>query len=741
MHLMPNTTLLAASLQYGVVSRSYPLSGKVLRGFLDASGTANGLGIGNPNAEFSPHVSSVALASEGGTAKILWGYRNGEVAVTTAVRVMDNNRASAARLVRCRLLDCHEGAVTCVTWAHNIDGSAFFVSGGADGRVKLWDAKTSLKCLWTSPKSDVLIPDPCVKLTLDLQQGVVVAGLGSGSVLAWIGFPPLLLEPTDLAVLEPRELRIPAPANTASSGTSPYQNDASAEILDLHICPLRDRLSILVAYHPSPFFYRFTLAVASNVFESTLFGNEGAAPIRSLFPVWASREEENSFVLVGDELGDISVFSWDVQSPQTSSGAASVPPAYQFDAHEDGAVTALTWNSAILVSGSSRGTVLVWDALTFAPLRSFASPAARPTTGADWDGVSQILLDRDVLMVSVGSRVMAWKAGPVGRPGMHGKGKTVRATRSSGTAKWHQQLEMYRDIAESRRELEEEQTHTRRTFGREREQLSTLLHLGLSEVEAVEYVLMLSRDEEEARSRHDVGPSAIGDYEGVFMADFDEVATPMATPSGMLGSGASSAAPSRTSSFSGHSSPSSSMGTSVFQGGRTLPRAMPSTSNHKIQVSPRFQPEPMEAGSSVSPLPSRSASSSGGVPPPVSDLDHFPAVSRTPSSTSGSAGAGTSVESTPASSVKDSVVGSPQSVRSAWNTPLRSLHASEAPSPSRIASSLSQGSARSLSGAPAVTTLASRADGARTYVEEDDEDLRFAIELSLAEARSRGENV
>ena len=58
---------------------------------------------------------------------------------------------------------------------------------------------------------------------------------------------------------------------------------------------------------------------------------------------------------------------------------------------------------------------------------------------------------------------------------------------------------MHRDIAESRRELEYEQAHTRQTFGRERYQQLTLDHLGLSEVEAVEYVLMLSRDEEEAR--------------------------------------------------------------------------------------------------------------------------------------------------------------------------------------------------------------------------------------------------
>lgn len=123
MHLMPHTTLLAASLQYGVVSRSYPLSGKILRGFLDASGTLNGLGIGNPNADFSPHVSdSITLTSEGGMAKILWGFRNSEVAVTTALRAMDHSRMSASRLVRCRLEDCHEGAIEAVSWVSGAEG-------------------------------------------------------------------------------------------------------------------------------------------------------------------------------------------------------------------------------------------------------------------------------------------------------------------------------------------------------------------------------------------------------------------------------------------------------------------------------------------------------------------------------------------------------------------------------------------------------------------------------------------
>ncbi|KZP20603.1 hypothetical protein FIBSPDRAFT_1022528, partial [Athelia psychrophila] len=102
MFLMPEVGLLTSSVQFGIVSRSLPLTGKILRGFLDAPG--NGMGIGNPNAEFTPNVSVCALSSDGGTAKIVWAFRNGEVAVMTAGRAMNNGRA-AARLTRCKLED------------------------------------------------------------------------------------------------------------------------------------------------------------------------------------------------------------------------------------------------------------------------------------------------------------------------------------------------------------------------------------------------------------------------------------------------------------------------------------------------------------------------------------------------------------------------------------------------------------------------------------------------------------
>ena len=58
---------------------------------------------------------------------------------------------------------------------------------------------------------------------------------------------------------------------------------------------------------------------------------------------------------------------------------------------------------------------------------------------------------------------------------------------------------MYCDISESQREIEEEQNWKRAAYSREKDQLGSLEVLGLNEQEALEYVLMLSRDEEERR--------------------------------------------------------------------------------------------------------------------------------------------------------------------------------------------------------------------------------------------------
>ena len=128
------------------MSRSNPLSGKVFRGFLDDAGTLNGLGIGNPNAEFSPNVCLCRIFTDRSTAKILWGFTHGEVAVTTVNKVTDPSRTSAAGFSRSPISEQHNGTVDNIVWG---EGGNTFLTAGTDGRVKFLDAAKT-RCLWTS---------------------------------------------------------------------------------------------------------------------------------------------------------------------------------------------------------------------------------------------------------------------------------------------------------------------------------------------------------------------------------------------------------------------------------------------------------------------------------------------------------------------------------------------------------------------------------------------------------------
>ena len=138
---------------YGVVARSQPLTGKIAKGYLDASGTLNGLGHGNPNAEFSPNLTQCVITSAGGAAaKVLWAFRSGVVAVTTTQRATDFSRPCNAQWRRCTNEDAHVGPIEHAVWIQaNGSSSRFFATAGNDGYVKVWDADNLLKSPWTSP--------------------------------------------------------------------------------------------------------------------------------------------------------------------------------------------------------------------------------------------------------------------------------------------------------------------------------------------------------------------------------------------------------------------------------------------------------------------------------------------------------------------------------------------------------------------------------------------------------------
>ena len=86
--MMSDDALLSSSIQYGIVARSTPFTGKIVKGYLNATGSLQGFGVGNPNAEFTPNVTACALSSEGASAKIIWGFRDGSISVRWHMKTM-----------------------------------------------------------------------------------------------------------------------------------------------------------------------------------------------------------------------------------------------------------------------------------------------------------------------------------------------------------------------------------------------------------------------------------------------------------------------------------------------------------------------------------------------------------------------------------------------------------------------------------------------------------------------------
>lgn len=338
---------------------------------------------------------------------------------------------------------------------------------------------------------------------------------------------------------------------------------------------------------------------------------------------------------------------------------------------------------------------------------------------------------------------------------------------------------MRQDIAEGAEDIGEESLEIKRSLGRAKEQASTLSTLGLSEREAVEYVLMLSRDEQRrqgdilAASGDRPGPSTnAGTEEGIFDVDMDEglsdgiSATGLANRQSPTSSPPFGATSSRSPPIRPLTRPVSGTPSSISSSyGRKLPLVVPSLSNSKIQISPRFQPEPMEAGGlSPTPLTLDGSLASSALPVPVPRTQDFPPVSTSGSVSSSGILTPTRKSSASASSSAGGVGG-----RNAWSSPLtsRTNSANGTPSSSPGVSRTSSvvGSfpqqdgvswARRLSMSPVVAPVASvgspasRAAAAsavggsaetdsdvRMIEEEEDEELRFVLELSLAEERSR----
>jgi len=299
-----------------------------------------------------------------------------------------------------------------------------------------------------------------------------------------------------------------------------------------------------------------------------------------------------------------------------------------------------------------------------------------------------------------------------------------------------------------------------RVRGREHDQRESLATLGLSEVEAVEYVLMLSRDEANERIRNEsnanmgVGSSHDID-EGVFEGDFDgdsldddmtaSISTSISTPS-IVSSNSSGSSGSFSGRSSATTSPIARLGHPIPGTARVIgmPRFSPSShsssssTNQKIQVSPREREEPLEAGVEWRERGEIEEEMRGTR---LGLEDHyFPPVDSTAKNVDG-IDAMDIVHSRPGtSSPKSNKKKSSVPSNSAWSTPL-TKRLSFSPS-NKMADNTSSRSVV-VSGSARVSPSMSRSPfiGGRDVGSEIDEDLRFALELSLAEAKSTKEDI
>ncbi|KAL5631381.1 hypothetical protein ACGC1H_007036 [Rhizoctonia solani] len=629
--------ILSASLATGVVTRSYPFTGKVVRGHFDASTITTALGIGmNPNFEeaFS-NVSSLSLASTGGTGIVVWGLRSGGVAVTIALRAME--AGCNARMIKCSVGDAHRMAVEDVLVENSVNGNECVVSGSTDGSVKLWNLPTThrgqLNCIWTGQYTDggglasevaALVKVPCVKVAIDLTSELVVAGYADGTVLVWFGvtpgsldlsnvkcvrIPPPSISPSPLATL-----RIHGHSQTSISVLAHHAVDAHFYRLQIEkdtglVRRLRfgggplGSLSVIttefvkqdkesVRTGPSSAIPSTLISASSTPAHTstpstpvpTGPSQPAGAPIQITLDLpnhgLISARRSRNFVSAGDALGRVCVWDWDAEeaiaTPKPTSdfgeggdgattpekidpGAESVPEvqaAITWDAMNGEAISALTWGDVTVAVGSAQGNTAIFDSLSQQLLRRIPSPA--PASAVGREPVSQLVVEGDTVVISVGSQIVAWQVrkdssksdpwakSPKGKQGVNGKG------RGTVVAKWQHRNELNTEISHSLNQMKHEHARTQPGLRRARAQAGVLAEMGLDEADAVQYLMMLSREEDEARKTTEAAnEAAIRESEAGSSEHRDEA--PHGSPTNSTRSSVPSASTSPSSKRSGRS--------------------------------------------------------------------------------------------------------------------------------------------------------------------------------------------
>lgn len=937
--------MLSASISYGIASRSDPFKGKVARGFVDANGLLNGAGIGNPNVEFSPHVTAIGLAKD--TSRIAWGFRDGTLAMTLLTRQGSNPRGMI-RNIRFSTRGSHVGPITAIAFDLNqrgqmrkqhrqiamADAAECFITGGQDGRVRLWTHNRPVPLWFASTQSerDASVDAPgaraeslsaITQLDLDADRGVIVAGTAAGDVHVWSGIKVAALLGISSSAWDSASAEIQTPAQVQARKSlaleharvrhtvikaaddpvrrAQFENglqgndgasvdhiflDAESEhevmvvthrASDTHLAvhrlslPMELREEVVVMTHvlqtESPLDTITCLRVdcaPTAVFGHSASGTpqHSAAPSPALRPValpdggglsspglvlgpapGSVRNlsggvfAERKFVCVGTSNGNL--FGWPIPTQDTTTTTTAIGPHFKLDCHHT-ALTCVDFTPHLFAVGTSDGTVKTFNSLTGELVRTWNERTATRHAArmlnegsltaeeADRFRVRQVIVGEESIVAAVGPFLLAWRPGSAtsGRRnkgnGPGGIGASTPAS-SSGTpskstaagrsampplSKYAQMREIKTELAESSAALAKEKEERQASYERIKHSRATVDIGGLDEDEALEYAMMLSREDEEARQmsvahRNDEAETQLSELarirkeeaelqealEQIALAEGDDSVYSSAVPSSRASDAAvspsddefngedddddedagvgddeggwnytqrrPSLSPGPSPNLTGYGSPSRAWTIMNNAGSSTSATQATAKSRWGNNSKVRMVSVPRSSRLSLSPC-------AAGTPPQhdaasmLSSPEHWPAMSSSLSSSNGGrspCGEGSfSLGPSRAATTPDAVKGKQRQATqshsqspSASPSPLPGMGSTDAAAPmpkqawTGAASPVPKGAWAK--GSPQVVTTASCSGGVTmatpSRTPDMDDDLRFAIELSLAEERSR----
>ena len=446
-------------------------------------------------------------------------------------------------------------------------------------------------------------------------------------------------------------------------------------------------------------------------------------------------------------------------------------------------ITALDFNAHAIFCGTSDGSIRVFDSLTGHLIRTFADraatrhPARMLAAGELTERealrfrVSQILATDDAFVAVIGSHVLAWRCDPSRHLSRRGA-KTSQTTKSKHPlrrleSKFQAGNQLDEEMLESTAKAREEALQARSRLQETHQRQQGSVFDDMTEQEAFAYATMLSRDEEEARIFSGAGNTQVDEaddlQEALRAIEISE--GQQHSPDGSQGSDDAyadhssehrySASPGPSPSLRGISSPSRAWTIlSSARGSTSSPAG--SSSNNKVQTVQ--VPRSARLSSSTSRQQQQQQHQGGHGFPELGSPTDWPSVSplstslRSSSFASSASGSRRPSENnwgrrpSVAQGYSDVDVDGLSSSLGAWasGSPMRlgPSGGGASSSPSLLARDLSRGSpsrgaARTSPATARSPLLQATTSGVDSSDAAMDDDLRFAIELSLAEERSK----